>query len=281
MKKILTFLFLVLSTMPAWCATNYCNDANMAAAWKFNEASGSIADCTSNANSGTVVGTITQNVTGKYSQGVDFTNVNNSYVSVAAAASNNGIIKLSTGLWVKVHSAGHTDGIFCNGSASAIIGKNDGASGWQVCLSGTTPGKILFVNKYAGGISRYQTTSGVVPYDNTWHHIDVVVDQTSAANTPVMYYDGVSQAVSNVNSSSSTLNSDSGIAVGIGVDGVANQVAEADMVMDEPYIYKTNLLTSADVTSIMNNGLDGSQGTVSHQYFIGNKFFANNKVVFQ
>jgi len=249
MKKLFLMIFnIFLSTQCAF-ATNWCNDANMKGAWKMDEASGSVADCTSNGNNGTNTSG-TQGVTGKFSNGISYPQVNNQKLSIPASTSLNNVTVLSTGLWANNTSFGATDGIASD--RGCLIGKGYRSGALYFKLTN----QVRWVEHWPGGTAQWDTTGGNA-VTGTWQHYAVTYDRSSTANNPTIYIDGTSQA----NSQTGTApccggrDDDSVNALILAQDG--NDLAELNSTIDEGFWY-SGILTSTQINDIKDNGLAGA-----------------------
>ena len=131
---ILSLTALIISSTSAFSA-DWCNNASMKGAWKMEETSSTYTDCTTNANAGTVTGTVTRGSTGKFGLAVEYTQANNSYVGFGSAASLDDVRPISVGGWIAPDTTGDTSVGFC--SAGGIMAKTNNADGWAFCLHST------------------------------------------------------------------------------------------------------------------------------------------------
>lgn len=250
-KLILLFLGLFILFVPSSYATNWCNDANMRGAWLFNEASGTLQDCTSNNNDGTASGGgTTVGVAGKYSLGVDFSGATDDQVGFGSAASLDDIGTISVGGWIAPDTVGNTAGGRC--SYGVILGKDE----WALCLENK---KIRFYYRWDGGQNSWDTTADVVAnWDSSWHHVAATYNGTSASNDAIIYFDGVAVATNDPSPCCSAINTDAGsnLRAGIGI----GDVSEFDGKMDELFVY-AGILNSSQISEIKDSGLQGDQGS--------------------
>lgn len=240
-------------TSPAW-AVSYCSNGTMGGAWKFDETSGTLMDCTSNANNGTGT-SVTEGVPGKYNNAVKFLNSNGSYVGVTASGTINNLPSISMGAWINPASAGQA-GSLCSGST--IIGKTNGTNGPELCFNSS--GRIQVLLNWSGGAVNWETTTTPITL-GSWQHIAFTYSYSSTGNVPVIYYNGVAQPIAiNSGGPSGSQGSDSGNRILVG-----NQTTAAggfDGPIDEPF-WSNTTLSAQDITNIMTNGLDGTQNPPS------------------
>lgn len=256
--KICLIVFLT-SASNVW-ATNWCNSANMKGAWKFDETSGTMFDCTSNANNGTT--TASPNATGKFGKAIDYQMFNGN-TNFGSAASLDNISQLSIGAWIAPDTEGDlNDNGRCD--AGVIMTKAQ----WGLCLK--TTNKLRFFSRWDGGTTPWNTSSTVVSaWDGTFHHVAATYDRSSSSNSPVIYFDGVSVGIAANSPCCSAANSDAAEDLTIGLFNPASiDTTDFDGRIDEAFIY-SGILTGSDISDIMNNGLDGTQGVVaSHTNFL-------------
>lgn len=265
MKKVILFLFFIFFPVILYAATDYCADSTLEAGYKMDDASGDLQDCSTNNNDLVAVGTPgTYAVTGKYDNAFDFTQDNNSGFYAVDIAALDDIPTLTVGAWIAPDTDGNNNANVCD--AGAIIGKYDTSfDGWSLCLvAGAGPVPIQFASNWSGGTVRWQYSSGVVTLDGVYQHVAITYNNTSTANDPVMFYNGVSQSVSEVTSPPfGTPDSDVGgeLTVGIESDGSeTGDINEFDGRIDEVFVFSA-VLNSTQINELMVNGLDGTHGS--------------------
>lgn len=255
---------LLIGIVNAQAATNYCNDSNMGAAYKFNETSGNALDCTSHANDCTVTN-VTQNATGKYGAAANFTQINNAGMNCGSGASIDNFIAHSGGAWVNATTDGNNDVNNC--TAGVVMTKgSDAIRNWIFCISPTD--KLDYMRRW-GDTNHWITTSSVIQY-GSFHHWAFTYDGNSSSNQALIYYDGVAQAT-NSRTPTGSITDDSSSSLHIGVND-GDDGNEFDGVIDEAFYYN-GVLTSTQINEIMNSGLDGTQG--SHTNIIKNATIRN------
>ena len=253
---IIPILLLLVSN--SYANTNYCTNGQLGAGWKLNESSGSALDCTTNSNTGSLNGSITQGATG-YSgfsghTSYSFPNSNSSYVTVSPATSINGLTNVSMGAWINPNSSGHS-GNYCSGAT--IITKSDGSHGPELCID--SDGTIRFNAWWSGGAAKWHTSTTPVTFTGSWQHVAVTYSYSSTSNSPIFYYNG--SALSTVTDSSAfgSQNSDLGNNINIGNELGSGGNGGFDGSIEEAFIANISF-SSTDVTSIYTHGLDGSYG---------------------
>ena len=263
MKKqslILSIVFALL--IPQIChATDWCADSNMAAAWKMDEASGTLADCTANANTMTATGSPgAYNAAGKKDGAFDFQEVNNAGFSATDQAAIRNITKLSAGCWTNFDTNGNAGASFIDGGW--MVGKYDGADGWAVGSDNDAePSEIDFSYQWTGGKGRWNTSTDPLAADSTYEHVAVTYDAASATNDPIFYYNGVSQALTEINTPATAADDDTGGEPTLGIDGDGTDVGsvnEYDGRLDEVFVYKITILNSTQINDLKDNYLVGA-----------------------
>lgn len=261
-------LFLILCFL--WCvtanaSTDYCTDGTLEGGYKMDDASGDLQDCSTNNNDLVAVGTPgTYAVAGKYDSAFDFTQDNNSGFYAVDIAALDDITTLTIGAWIAPDTDGDNNAYV--GDGGAIITKHTAAfAGWGMYLvSGAGPVPFLFGSKWGGGTVRWQTSSSVVTLDGVYQHVALTYENTSTANDPIMYYNGVSQSVTEGGTAPfGSPQSDVGgeLTVGIEGDGAeTGDINEFDGRIDEVFVFST-ALNSTQINELMTGGLDGTHAT--------------------
>lgn len=243
MKKILSLLLIFLFCTKAW-AVDYCADSNMKGAWKMEETSGNLLDCTSNANN-CVPTSITQGSTDKKfgTYAVDIPQTNNNKLDCGSAASLDNFATLSTGGWFAPDDQGETSTSRCN--AGNFIQKSE----WGLCFRQTN--RRAFYYRWSFGQTTWSTPTAPYVPDGTYHHEAVTYNGGSTANDPIIYVDGTSQTIGDV-SPGGTRNSDAtdNLLIGLGITDINELNSRADEVF-----YYNGILTSTQINDIKDNGL--------------------------
>lgn len=253
-KILLSFLLLFLLLFSQANATNYCTDANTQGAWKFDEVSGTLADCTSNANNSTNVTNVTEGATGKYSNALQFTNGYHQVVQLPLASDINPITICA---WINPTVLTGTGGGY-NGDYSDvwILDKNYRAKLFGLMNTGDiTYGFHTSFNTYVWRTTGHPVTTA------SWQHVCVTMDNSSTSNHPIFYYNG-SAVAGDSGGFGGTIDSDAGSTLDLGQESLGSgTVSGAGFFtgsLDELMVYHGVL----DATAIANEyacGIDGSQ----------------------
>ncbi len=258
-KLILKFLLAFLLFSPLAGAENYCLNGNTAGAWKVDEASGNLVDCTSNGNTGTVTGTFTYSQTVKWDGAIDSNNVNNNIVSFGSGASLDNIWDGGGTLmfWAELDSAGNNGGIVCDGSNFFSKDLTAG-DGWNSCINQART--LVFSSKWAGGNVVWTTNSALfASFDGNPHFYMIYYNSDSTSNVPEIQLDcggsiGVTQGAT---APFTSRNSDAAYNLNAFIDG-SGGTGELDGRMDDILLYGGDLRSQC--STIMAAGLDGTHG---------------------
>lgn len=267
LQRILLLIFCLSLLSPAW-ATDYCADTNTVSAFRMEDASGNLTDCSTYGNNMAATGSPgTYQTTGKYDFAFDFTQTNNAGFSSTDTADIRNIRNISVGAWTDPDTDGAADGVV----GSTIVAKWDGADGWLFgVMSGTGPINFKFRYQWTGGAASWRTTTAPVTLGGgSFQHLAVTYDSGSTSNNPVLYYNGVSQSQNEDNTPFSSPDDDTGGEPTIGIDGDGTgtaTVGEYDGDLDEVFVRK---ITDSSVTinDIKDCGLDGAEcASASRRY---------------
>ncbi|MBL8012435.1 MAG: hypothetical protein JNN05_01170 [Candidatus Omnitrophica bacterium] len=245
--SVTLLLNFLLIAGPAIAATDWCASANMKGAWKIDETSGTIQDCTSNNNDGTNnAGSL--NVSGKFGTAIDYNQNNNEYLDFGSPTAFDNVTQKTIGAWTYIDTDGDNSSARCN--AGVIFQKTE----WGFCIEPTD--KMRYFHRWNGGQTSWDTTNADVTYA-AWTHWAVKYDRSSSSNDPTIYKDGVAKSTNNPTPCCSGANDDSGSSL-----LMANifDVDEWDGKFDEAFFY-SGMMTSTDINEIKDSGLDGLQGT--------------------
>lgn len=232
MKRLLLPILLLLSST-AW-ATNWCADANIEVCYTLEETSGDAIDQSSNGYDGTLVGTVTQNITGKFGQGYDLDG-GNSYIRITDVISPTSITLVG---WIKSDKT-NTEDLF-----------NNQQDVWALRPThSTTPGFSASIDVSSTYYDVRENSS--IECDSggsTWCHAAL----TYGSNTLRGYRDGVEVGTSPNTSMTGDLDAVTGNThIGIHANGSSNDV---DGDIDEIAIFN-DVKSSTDINDIMDNGL--------------------------
>jgi hypothetical protein len=238
-------------------ATNWTIQSNTKLAHLFEDAASPLQDSSSNNNDGVVNGTVSLHQPGKWGYGVRFSNQNNDYISFGSDASLDNLSQISICVYAYNVSFG-TAGAASD--AACIISKGYRSGALYLLQSGN----LRWVEHNGNGSAYWDTTNGSVQTGIIQHYA-VTFDRSDEAHLvtgPKIYVNGVQQTVVNngVNPTAGGVrDDDSGQSFILGLDDAALQTGELDSYIDELLIYN-GVLSAADISEIMNNGIDGSQG---------------------
>lgn len=248
MKKTLFLLSSFLLFCTSAFAVDYCADASMKAAWYMNETSGTLADCTTNANTCTASGSPgAYNATGKFVGAFDFQEVNNAFFNCGSAAAVDNLTSKSGGGWIYPDTDGNAGGTLCDGQG--WFGKNDGNDGWIFCQQ--TTAQLRFRQSFDFGAGVWTTTDTPVVYTG-FQHFAFTYNGSSTANDPIFYKDGASRTITENAAPFGTIEADAAFTFRKGI--LEGTVGEADARLDEIYYY-SGILTSTQINDIKDNGL--------------------------
>ncbi len=147
------------------------------------------ADVSGNGNTGTMTNMSTSSAPapGRFGQGLLFDN-NDDYVSTALTTH---YTQTSISAWVFARSGGAS-------GLARIVEKRTGGAQTFLFYYEDVNGDIAFNRQWTGGGSdgagNAKWTTGTLPSYNTWHHVVLTYDESSASNVPAIYLDGVAQA---------------------------------------------------------------------------------------
>ncbi len=106
--------------------------------------------------------------------------------------------------------------------------------------------KIAFSHIFSGANGRWATPDNSISFD-IWHHVVVVYDDSLVSNNPVIYIDGISQTITELETPTGTRNSDAGTDFLIG--NRANQERTFDGSIAEVAIYDV-ILSAAEAKAL-------------------------------
>jgi fibronectin type 3 domain-containing protein len=242
------------STPPATATTSGNATAGLAAAYGFNEGSGtSTADSSGNGFTGTLNGA-TWTTAGKYGNALSFDGVT-SFVDLGTPAPLLSTGTMSWEAWTSVASF--------VGSGGQIIALADNTLGWELKTSHDT-GAWTFAVAVSNGTTHIQRYSNTAPALNTFYHVAGVYNAT--AQTLDIYVNGVlDDGILRNGTVPSSDAMPTGVHAMVGRRG-GTYAAFYNGTIDEVRVY-TTALTQAQIQSDMNTPLGGGSvpptGTVS------------------
>ncbi|PIO00515.1 hypothetical protein COT72_00365, partial [archaeon CG10_big_fil_rev_8_21_14_0_10_43_11] len=215
-------------------------DPNLAAAYTFDEAQGSVLhDLSGNGNDGTITGASW--VGGYNGSALKFDGASNN-IAVSAVSSIADVFDAggTISAWIYPESAG-------GGSLGRLWDKSQHLA--HVVVSGSNA-RIQFNQAFSGGTNAWYTTAYAVPLDQ-WSHITLVYDSDSVSNSPAIYIDGVSESLTQSSSTTGTRTSDSANAFNLGNN--AGGIRGFDGRIDNLAIYNRTL-SATEITDLYTNG---------------------------
>jgi hypothetical protein len=161
--------------------------------WKFDEGGGTTAgDSSGNGNTGTLLpSTSTPTwVTGKVGGALSFDGTND-YVDAGSNSSLDNITIKTVSLWFYAKTIGSS-------AYPRFATKEDSGSlyGWE--LAWENPRKIVYT-QYLTSFGKWGTNDNIFAF-NTWTHLALVYNCSSASNTPNIYINGTSVSVTMISS---------------------------------------------------------------------------------
>ncbi|MDD1664355.1 MAG: DUF2341 domain-containing protein [Methanomicrobiales archaeon] len=201
-------------------------DANFMAVWHYDS---NFVDSTSNPNDGTDVGT--SDAAGMVAHARDCDG-SSSYVQMAASASINDLFAGggTFSAWIYPHNRG--EGTPDGGRIGDKSNSYSGASGWGFGTYGTLTDVNVSLRKgFSTTDGHWCSPTGSIPL-NAWSHVVVTYDDTSAANNPTMYINGVPVSVTRMTTPSGSPETDASQNMRIGSHAGANQ-RDFDGIIDE------------------------------------------------
>lgn len=220
-------------------------NAGLIALWALDETSGTTAYDSIGSNDGTMTNMdgASNNVAGPVSSALSFSS---SRITAAAASTDLDDIFNGGGTisyWIYPTNWG-TFGRVVDKSDSGTFPPNQG---WH--SQGDT-GIIKFSQAFSTTHGDWETGTNTVPM-NTWSHIVITYDNSSDANAPIIYVNGVNSALTTVSPPSGTAVSDASqpITLGARQGGANNYTGYADDIR----MYN-RVLTASEVTSLYNLG---------------------------
>ena len=139
----------------------------------------------------------------------------NSYITLGSDASIDDIFSGggTVSAWIHADSLGENDHGGIADKATSTFGAASNGDGWafQVGVNGT----LIFEHGFTGSQGVWKTNNGSLTL-NAWHHVAVVYDNSSAGNDPLLYIDGVLQAMTETTTPVGTFRSDAAVNLVIG-----------------------------------------------------------------
>jgi hypothetical protein len=151
----------------------------------------------------------------------------------------------------------HPKGLGANNHGRVVDKWNSDTNGWLFTLYGTNQ-SLLFQRGFSGAEGTWHSPAGSINMD-AWQHVAVVYDDSSDANDPVLYIDGIPQTLTELYTPSGTSGSDAGIDLNIGNRSIST-ARTFDGILDDVRIYDRML----DATEIAELANAANTGPVAH-----------------
>ncbi len=214
-------------------------------AYNFDEGAGTtVTDVSGNNRNGATAGT-TWTTTGKFGQALSF---NGGAAKVTSGLSSHAMVR-SYMLWTYRTGPG-------GGNFGRLFDKRTSGAEVELLYNDDVANVYHYSRVWSNGEGHWTIPQ---PSLNAWHHIVVVYDASSAANTPQMYVDGVAQVVTQKSAPSGTplTNADSYV---IGNRGATDRGWSG--VLDDLRIYDS-ALTVEQIQTAMTTALSATTATLS------------------
>ncbi|QQR64991.1 hypothetical protein IPH92_00195 [Candidatus Kaiserbacteria bacterium] len=212
--------------------------------WNLDEGSGTEAyDSSGNGNTGTLTNGPTWKA-GKVGQAVDLGG-DDDYINVGSPASLDDVTQKTITAWINPVTLGDSD-------YGRIADKDAGtATGWLFYVSnGDNVSSLRFGHYFAGGLGFWNTGNNTITTGgNTWQHVAVTYDNSSASNDPVFYINGVLSPLAFDTNNSGAANSDAAHNLWFGDRAGNDRSFNGDM--DDIRMYN-RILTAGEIATIYN-----------------------------
>ncbi len=199
-------LTLYETTVPVAPASTVGLDSGLVGHWTFDgpdvrwaDTSNEIKDVSGRGNHGDAVGLTTASVIpGKLGQALSF-NGTSDYVNAGSGSSLDNLTNRSICAWIFPDTASVADSVL---AIQWELGSNHY---WAFYLE---TGSVNFSTIFSSGA--YWGTAGSLVVANTWQHVCVTYNQSSATNDPTFYYNGLPRSLSTVYNDSGSHQDESG-----------------------------------------------------------------------
>lgn len=241
--------------------------------WRLGESSGDAIDDSGNGNDGTVTGA-TQGATGLLGDDADtaysFDGASgNVDMGSPAVLDDLPVGGFTVEAWIKASSDGEND-------QGAIACK--GLTGWRFFVIDESAGamRLGFLHWFNGlmDVGQWRTTSRDITVGQT-HHVVVTYDNSSAANDPIMYIDGVSVAFTETTTPVGAADSDAANTFRVGnvqdastFDGTIDEVAVYSSILTADQIMHHHMV-GVGMLHLLKGQLMTSNGTLRTAQSIG------------
>lgn len=232
-RLILTVIVLLSLTGRAQLTTGLID------CWEFNEASGTVATAYNPANNATIDGA-TVNQAGKVGKCYDF-DATDDLVSIPITTH---YTDFSFSAWIYLDSYGE------GGNNARLFDKRE-VDSIQVLgcyVSGITNNNLYFYAIFTTNGQWWTPVNSILT--SQWYHVVVTYNSSSTSNDPVIYINGKSQILTEIQTPSGTLTTNLSKYI-IGNRGAKDRTW--DGLIDQPAIWN-KILTQAEVTQLYNSG---------------------------
>lgn len=137
------------------------------------------------------------------------------YFYVKSNTTIDNIVTLTISCWINPSARGS----FVNNPTIVQKTTNTADQGWSTNLSDTTNTKsIQFLRNWTGGLARWATPANTFIV-GTWGHVVFTYDNSSTANSPKIYWNGILQTLTTITTASGTVISEANSNLYFGEDG--------------------------------------------------------------
>ncbi len=216
-----------------------------------------VSDRSGARNTGTLVNTPTKTI-GKIGQAFNFTSASSQYINAGSGAAIDDIVNLSACAWVKPNSSLTTYG-------DVVTKYTNAGVGWQMLLDYATLSNLglSFYRVFSTSAGHWFATT-VLPY-NQWSHVCVTYNNSSVANDPVFYVNGMLVATYENAAPVGTASAEGTGDLYIGAYNNAGSPGELfDGIIDEPRVYN-RIITAAEVKALYDAGSANKANTSAGQ----------------
>ena len=223
-------------------------DTSLVGHWTFDgpDIQGTTAiDRSSYGNNGTITGT-TKTI-GKLGQGLSLSYNSTDVINAGSASSLDDLTQKTLCAWMYPRSYGVS-------ANDATIFNKDSSGGWSLILAddnGPTNALYFFQTTWSSVLGKWRTQANSITL-NTWQHICVTYDRSSASNDPVMYINGTPVSITEYSTPSGSYNSEAANSLYIG-NWDTSSTGSFDGILDDVRIYN-RILSQTEITNLYNIG---------------------------
>jgi len=190
--------------------------------------------------------------TGQVDGGLDFDGVDD-IINVGAPATLDDIFNGGGTVTAWIYPRGWG----ANDSGRVVDKWNNNTNGWLFTLYGGNQ-SLMVQRGFSGAFGNWHTPAGSIDLDS-WQHVAVVYDDSSDANDPALFINGVPQTVTEWYTPSGTPGSDAGIVLNIGDRTVGSTRRTFDGILDDVRIYD-RILDLPEIAALAAEGGGGGGG---------------------